>query len=278
MKGFKIFDRHWMCRTKRFECPGVYVRDYPPEVNWRGIHFCKTLADCFRFNPFTSDCKVAEVEAFGELSSFDGLYCTNGIRIVREVPWSEVLDQINTGKDNDGIGNTGHRNSGDQNSGSSNAGHYNTGDLNAGSRNTGAKNSGIRNSGSYNAGSWNSGDLNSGDCNSGNRNSGDYNTGFHNSGDHNTGDFNSCDWATGCFCSKTQPFYMFNQPCAWLHDDWAMSKQFRILRKMPLDPKDRKDWWDSLPQSDRRLIRKLPNYDPGIFFETTGILDTEEEV
>ena len=30
-------------------------------------------------------------------------------------------------------------------------------------------------------------------------------------------------------------------------------------------------WWDKLPDSDRKIIESIPNFDPDIFEECTGI-------
>ncbi len=198
MKGYKVFNPDWTCQDFQYEVGETYDLGESPMCCVRGFHFCEKAIDCFTFYDFDSANKVAEVEAFGKIDtdSFDGKFCTDKIKIVRELTWHEVLDLVNsgkncTGKGNRGNCNTGDYNSGDYNSGNRNSGNGNTGNRNCGSYNTGAYNMGKRNSGTANSGNRNSGDYNSGDYNSGIRNRGTRNSGDYNSGDYNSGEMNS---------------------------------------------------------------------------------------
>ena len=190
VKGFKVFNPDWTCNPNgkpfQYAVGGTYEEDVKPMVCDRGFHFCEKAADCFNYYQFNPENKVAEVLALGEVDTDGTKSCTNKIQIVREIPWAELLEIVNTGK-----GCTGLCNSGDCNSGDCNSGNRNSGDCNSGNRNSGNRNSGNRNSGDCNSGNRNSGDWNSGDWNSGNRNSGDWNSGDWNSGDWNSGDWNS---------------------------------------------------------------------------------------
>ena len=107
IKGYKVFDKNWKCRDFQFTCPGVFEEDVIPRVCDRGFHFCEKLVDCFNYYPFNPDNHVAEVVALGEVETNDNKSCTNKIEIVRELPWHDVLDMVNTGE-----GCTGYRNSG----------------------------------------------------------------------------------------------------------------------------------------------------------------------
>ena len=228
-----MFNSDWTCRGFQFEVGKTFTEDVKPVCCSKGFHFCTKAIDCFKHYDFSLDCKVAEVEALGEVDTSGSKCCTNKIRIVREVTWHELLDMVNTGRGCTGLGNSGNYNSGNYNSGIRNSGNYNSGNYNSGSHNSGNYNSGNYNSGSYNSGSHNSGDYNSGSYNSGNYNSGNYNSGSynsgsHNSGDYNSGDYNSGDWndtnySNGCFNTLEPKIYMFNKPTDWTYQDWRSS-------------------------------------------------------
>ncbi|MBQ9609366.1 MAG: pentapeptide repeat-containing protein, partial [Lachnospiraceae bacterium] len=160
IKGFKVFNPDWTCRDFQYQVGHTYEMDEEPDVCNRGFHFCEKASDCFEYYDFRSENKVAEIEALGAVDSDGKKSCTNKIRIVREIPWDEVLRIVNEGKDCTGRCNTGDCNTGNRN----------TGDCNTGNRNTGDCNTGNRNTGDCNTGDWNTGNRNTGDCNTGNRN------------------------------------------------------------------------------------------------------------
>ena len=202
VKGYKVFNSDWTCRGKQYSCPGIFEEFVSPYVCNVGMHFCKNAADCFRYYDFDPNNHVAEVIAHGTVVEGENKCATNKLEIVREIPWAEVLEVVNTGKACTGRCNSGDRNSGDCNSGNwnsgdRNSGNWNSGDCNSGNWNSGDRNSGDRNSGNWNSGNWNSGDCNSGNWNSGDRNSGDCNSGDWNSGNRNSGDCNSGNWNSG---------------------------------------------------------------------------------
>ena len=244
VKGYKVFNPNWTCRYKQYTCPGVFEENVIPSVCDRGMHFCKKAADCFNYYKFNPENKVAEVIAFADRTVEDGDKCaTNHLEIVREIPWAELLEIVNTGKGcaglrNSGDWNSGNRNSGDwnsghRNSGDGNSGNRNSGDWNSGDRNSGDCNSGNRNNGDCNSGNRNSGNRNSGDCNSGDWNSGDWNSGDRNSGNRNSGDWNKCNFSNGCFNTIEPKIYLFNKPSDWTYRDWLHSNARYLLNKIP---------------------------------------------
>ena len=192
VKGFKVFNPDWTCRGKQYSCPGKFEERGKLSVCNKGMHFCKKAADCFVYYKFSPDNHVAEVIAYGTVAEDGNKCCTDKLEIVREIPWDELLEIVNTGKGCTGLCNSGNCNSGDHNSGNCNSGDHNSGNCNSGNRNSGDWNSGNRNSGD-----WNSGNCNSGNCNSGDHNSGNCNSGNCNSGDRNSGNRNSGDWNSG---------------------------------------------------------------------------------
>ena len=299
VKGYKVFNSDWTCRGKQYSCPGTFEEFVSPSVCNVGMHFCKNAADCFHYYDFDPNNHVAEVIAHGTVAEGEDKCATNKLEIVREVPWAEVLEIVNTGK-----ACTGRCNSGDWNSGNRNSGDWNSGDWNSGNRNSGNRNSGDWNSGNWNSGNRNSGNWNGGDWNSGDWNSGDWNSGDRNSGNRNSGDWNKTSFSNGCFNTVSPKIYMFNKPTDWTFEQWFNCRARRLLNEIedcPLEYvyltdmtdeekkahpeaettggylKERttadnaRKWWAGLSADDRNVILSLPNFDAEIFKEITGI-------
>lgn len=129
IKGFKVFNPDWTCspngNTKQYTCPGKFEEDVTPVWCGQGMHFCKVAADCFNYYDFNPDNHVAEVAAYGEIVEEGDKCATNKLEIIREIPWAELLEMVNTGKGCAGLCNSGDRNSGDWNSGDCNSGDRN---------------------------------------------------------------------------------------------------------------------------------------------------------
>ena len=283
IKGFKVFNPDWTCtpngNTKQYTCPGKFEEDVTPVRCGQGMHFCKVAADCFNYYSFNPDNHVAEVAAYGEVVEEGDKCATNKLEIIREIPWAELLEMVNTGKGCAGLCNSGDCNSGNRNSGDCNSGDCNSGDCNSGNRN--------------------SGNRNSGDCNSGNRNSGDCN-----SGDCNSGDWNNTNFSNGCFNTVEPTIHLFNKPSSWTYRDWLNSEARYLMNQIQGDIlewvylSDMTDeekaahpeaeatggylkeldnsecaviWWRSLNQRQKNVIMAIPNFDKAIFKEITGI-------
>ena len=266
--GFKVFRPDWTCspngNTKQYTCPGKFEEEGELDVCGHGMYFCENAADCFNYYDFDSNNKVAEVIAYGTVLKEGDKSCTDKLEIVREIPWDEVLRIVNTGKNC--------------------TGRCNTGDWNTGNRNTG---------------DWNTGDWNTGNRNTGNRNTGDWNT-----GNRNTGDWNKSSFNTGCFMTEEQNIMFFNKPSNWTYNDWLRSDARYLLNRIPknvvewiysedmtdeekaehpthettggyLKVLDESDcgqlWWGSLSDRQKNIIKALPNFDPEIFEQCTGI-------
>ena len=278
IKGFKVFNPDWTCspngNTKQYTCPGKFEEDVTPVRCGQGMHFCKVAADCFNYYSFNPDNHVAEVAAYGEVVEEGDKCATNKLEIIREIPWAELLEMVNTGKGCAGLCNSGNRNSGD---------------CNSGNRNSGDCNSGNRNSGDCNSGDWNSGDCNSGDWNS---------------GDCNSGDWNNTNFSNGCFNTVEPTIHLFNKPSSWTYRDWLNSEACYLMNQIQGDIlewvclSDMTDeekaahpesettggylkeldnsectviWWRSLNQRQKNVIMAIPNFDKAIFKEITGI-------
>ena len=284
VKGYKVFNPDWTCKGKQYTCPGTFEEDVNPSVCNVGMHFCKNAADCFRYYDFDPNNHVAEVIAHGTVAEGEDKCATNKLEIVREIPWAEVLEIVNTGK---------------ACTGRCNSGNWNSGNWNSGNRNSGNWNSGNRNSGNCNSGNWNSGNWNSGNWNSGNRNSGNWN-----SGNWNSGDWNKTSFSNGCFNTVSPKIYMFNKPTDWTLEHWLNCRARYLLNQIddcPLEYvwfdsmtdeekavhpeakttggylKERttadnaRKWWAGLSADDRNIIFSLPNFDAAIFKEITWI-------
>ena len=279
VKGFKVFNPDWTCRNKQYTCPGKFEEDVTPMMCNTGMHFCRRATDCFNYYKFNPENHVAEVIAYGDIAENGDKTCTNKLEIVREIPWTEVLEIVNMGKSCTGLCNSGNRNSGNRNSGD-----CNSGDCNSGNRNSGNRNSGDCNSGDCNSGDWNSGDWNSGDCNS--------------------GDWNKTSFSNGCFNTEEPEVYMFNKPSGMTYRQWLNSDARYLLKQISyrclswvwsedmtdeekkahpehettggylkkLDESDNAQiWWNGLNEHDRNVIKALPNFDAVIFEKCTGI-------
>lgn len=272
IKGFKVFRPDWTCspngNTKQYTCPGKFEEEGELDVCGHGMHFCQTAADCFNYYSFNSENKVAEVIAYGDVSTDGDKSCTDKLEIVREIPWDEVLRIVNIGKNCTGRCNTGD----------------------------------------WNTGSMNTGDWNTGNCNTGYYNTGYYNTGYGNIGDYNTGDWNKSSFNTGCFNTEEQKIMLFNKPSDMTYREWMDSDARYLLNQIPknvvewVDEEDMTDeekaayptyetiggylktldesesgqlWWNELSDCNKQIIKSIPNFDPDIFYECTGIKVTE---
>nr|DAT40114.1 MAG TPA: hypothetical protein [Caudoviricetes sp.] len=304
VKGYKVFNSDWTCRGKQYSCPGTFEEFVSPSVCNVGMHFCKNAADCFRYYDFDPNNHVTEVIAHGTVAEDEYKCATNKLEIVREIPWAEVLEIMNTGKACTGRCNSGDQNSGNWNSGNRNSGNWNSGDRNSGDQNSGNWNSGNWNSGNRNSGNRNSGNWNSGNWNSGNWNSGNQNSGNRNSGNRNSGDWNATSFSNGCFNTVSPKIYMFNKPTDWTFERWFNCRARRLLNDIDdcqleyvylsamtdeekaahpeaettggyLKERTTADnawkWWAGLSAADRNVILSLPNFDAAIFREITGI-------
>ena len=273
IKGFKVFRPDWTCspngNTKQYTCPGKFEEEGELDICNHGMHFCQTAADCFNYYSFNSKNKVAEIIAYGDVRTDGYELCTNKLEIVREIPWDEVLRIVNIGKKCTGLCNAGDNNTGNRNTGNSNTGNWNTGDRNTGNRNTG-------------------------DCNTGNCNTGDW----------NTGDWNKSSFNTGCFNTEEQKIILFNKPSNMTYREWMDSDAKYLLNQIPknvvewVSEEDMTDeekaayptyettsgylkvldeskcgqlWWNGLSDCDKQIIKSIPNFDPDIFYECTGI-------
>ena len=256
----KGFDKNLCCRGVQFEVGKIYdtgAKDDEIRLCSNTVyHYCDNIEQVhthYSCNPAYQN-RFCEIEVLGAEIT-DGRKCgSNKIKLVREIVGDELKTLI--------------------------------GQING---NTGLFNSGSCNSGSWNSGSWNSGSWNSGLRNSGSRNSGSWNSGLWNSGD-----WNSCNYSNGVFCNQEdKDIRIFNKPSGMSLEEFWDSKYYRALQSELLeltywDDKNKelkcrsyKDacaiWWSKLTEKNKKIIQEIPNFDPEIFFDITGI-DVKEDI
>lgn len=287
MKGYKVFHPDWTCRGYQYKVGEIFEEDVAPSCCKCGFHFCKDLKKCFDYYSFDPKNKVAEIEALGVVDvTADGRkFCTNKIKIIREITWEEVLRIVNEGEGCTGFGNIGNYNTGSCNEGNLNSGNCNKGDCNSGNYNCGRNNSGESNVGDYNTGSFNKGSFNTGYDNIGDHNSGTANKGIGNNGRLNMGNYNSGDWnrtnySNGCFNTEESKIFMFNKLSNWTLRDWYNSLGSKLLAEIRTtndylkecdDYSNNQAWWNHLNKKEKDAILNLPNFDKKIFKKITGI-------
>ena len=241
----KGFDTELKCRGFQFEIGETYKIEHtePMKLCTNTVfHFCDSLSKVHQFYNVDRDNRFCVIEALGEVIT-DGSKCgSDHIRIIRELTEEEL--KIMTGRIN------------------GNAGLFN----------------------------------------SGYRNSGDMNSGYMNSGDRNSGIANKCNESNGVFCNESDMnIRIFNKPSGMsLHDFYnskfwvAMcSESYELTvwesyteEERAADPeKDRRgghlvgrtpeeawaEWWEKLTDENREIIKQIPNFDPDVFKDITGI-------
>ena len=235
MKGYKVFKSDWTCRGFQYEVGKTYEMKEAPVCCGRGFHFCRKLIDCFNCYRFDSENKVAEIEAMGAIDKRDSKFCTNKIKIIRELTWHEVLDLVNTGKDN-----TGKKNTGDRNAGNGNTGDWNITDFSTGCFNTKEEKIRLFNKRS----NWTYRDWK-----------------------YSSARDLMCD----CPYTKTvwiNEKYMTDSEKEE-NPTWKCSGGY--LKINEVTDEDRQAWWDNLDDEEQEEIKSLPNFDKEIFKEITGI-------
>ena len=253
IKGYKVFNPDWTCNPNgkpfQYEVGKTYEEDVKPMVCDRGFHFCEKAADCFNFYKFNPKNKVAEVLALGEVDSDGVKSCTNKIQIVREIPWAELLEMVNTGKGCAGLCNSGNRNSGNRNSGN-------------------------RNSGNRNSGDWNK-------CS--------FSNGCFNTESPKIYLFNKpSPWTYRDWLNSEARFLLNQIPGDVLEYHWLENMTDEEKAEHPeaettggyLKELDNSEcaliWWRGLNDRQKAIITALPNFDKAIFKEITGI-DVDED-
>ena len=276
----KGFDKNLCCRGMQYEIGKEFKTDAENITandlcSGNVLHYCDSLQNVDNYYSCTNDDnRYCEIEVLGKEVTDGVKFGSNHIKIIREITGHELKLMKGLERGNTGV--------------------FNSGDLNSGARNSGDRNSGDRNSG----------DRNSGDLNSGDRNSGDLNSGYRNSGYRNSGDLNSGYRNSGVFCNKkredTVPFFNKESDMTWdewyNHDAYCASRRLETTKWICWDDMTDKEkannekayvcggylkvyeykeaWknlWDTLDDHDKETFSTLPNFDPDVFEDITGI-------
>ena len=268
----KGFDKDLCCRGMQFEVGKEYstgVADADISLCTNTVfHFCDSLKKVhthYSVMPKENN-RFCEIEVLGALVSDDTKCGSNRIRIVREISGDELNIMLGLTDGNTGVFNSGNRNSGNWNSG-----NRNSGDWNSGSRNSGDWNSGRGNSGSRNSGNWNSGDWNSGNCNSGFfcTNSSKLRL-FNKETDFTMEEFMKTEW----YAVLTSGEFNLTKWRAYTDEEKAQDERKRFIggELITIPYKEAcANWWASLSEKDKAIIKTIPNFDANIFAEITGI-------
>ena len=256
VKGYKVFNSDWTCRGFQYEVGKIFEENVTPKCCETGFHFCTKASDCFNYYNFNPNNKIAEVLALGDIDnqSNDSKCCTNKIKIIREIPWQELLDIVNIGKACTGLCNTG-----DCNTGNRNTGNWNTGDCNTGDKNTG----------DWNTGDWNIADASSGCFCTENQNIRIFDK---------PSNWTFKDWW------NSDARYLLNQipknVVEWI-DELDMTdvekeknptyKTTGGYLKILNESETAQIWWDGLNTMNKNIIKSIPNFDAKKFEKCTGI-------
>ena len=233
----KGFDKDLRCRGMQFEVGKEYstgVADADISLCTNTVfHFCDSLKKVHTHYSVTpeADNRFCEIEVLGALVSDDTKCGSNRIRIVREI----LGDELNIMR---GLtdGNTG-----------------------------------VFNSGSRNSGNWNSGDWNSGNCNSGFfcTNSPKLRL-FNKETNFTMEEFMKTEW----YAVLTSGKFNLTKWRAYTDEEKAQDERKRFIggELITIPYKEAcANWWVSLSEKDKAIIKTIPNFDANIFAEITGI-------
>ena len=251
----KGFNKDLKCRGFQFEVGNVYDTGCIEDIKLCSdavFHFCDSLEKVHYYYDCNDDKnRYCEIEALGEIVSDGEVMGSNKIRIVREIT-GEELEFLK-----------GHKNG---------------------------------NTGLFNSGNCNSGYRNSGDSNSGYANSGD-----NNSGSNNSGKWNKCNGSNGVFCTVEPTIKIFDKDTNMTLSEFEKSKYNKALTSVCLEitkwieytEEEKKNdenkrliggylkeysykeacnnWWDSMTDENKEIIKSIPNFDKDKFEDITGI-------
>ena len=126
MIGYKAFNKDLTCSDMQYEIGKIYEMEEKPKVCEVGYHFCKSIADTYKYHNMCDDTRICKVEALGDIDTEDDVkYCTNKIRIIEEIT-EEWVRKGNASSSSAGYCNTGNCNTGNRNTGDRNTGYCNT--------------------------------------------------------------------------------------------------------------------------------------------------------
>ena len=93
MIGYKGFDKHFRCRDMQYEVGKTYHHDGELIICESGLHFCKNPLAVFEYYRH-ADSRYALVDATGNVVKCDDKYCTDELKIVRELTLAELIAAV----------------------------------------------------------------------------------------------------------------------------------------------------------------------------------------
>lgn len=101
IEGYKITNSDYSCRGFKYELNHTYTIEEDPVPCKSGFHFCKKLADCFKYYPpekisfekYNLDIyRFLKVKSNGTTYQLRDKYCTNNLTILEECTTEEILE------------------------------------------------------------------------------------------------------------------------------------------------------------------------------------------
>lgn len=237
MKGYKAFNKYLTCKGMQYKVGEIFEMDENPICCERGFHFCKNIADVYKFYEASDNTRICEVEALGSIVTDDDVkYCTNKIKIIKEIR-SKAIKHCNVNK--------------------TDAGYYNSGDYN---------------SGNCNSGDYNSGNYNSGYCNT---NTPKVRM-FNQQTDMDFTDERLIKFRDIMYSMPNSYVYSDFIPESNMSEEEKESHpEYKTIggyiKTISVEGNKWKWWNEEVSEEDKEFIRSLPYYDENIFFESTGI-------
>ena len=241
MKGYKAFNKDLTCKGMQYKVGEIFEINENPICCKRGFHFCKNITDVYKFYAMSDDTRICEIEALGDIVTDDVKYCTNKIKIIKEI-CSKEIKHCNVDKTDAGYCNSGNRNSGN-----------------------------------YNSGNCNSGNCNSGYCNSGYCNT---NTPkvrmFNQQTDMDFTDERLTKFRNIMYSMPNSYVYSnFILESNMSEEEKESHPEYKMIggyiKTISVEGNKWKWWNEEVSEEDKEFIRSLPYYDEDIFFESTGI-------
>ncbi len=97
MKGYKLIPPDWRCEGRNYSVGKTFWKKKESADVREGLLFCEEMRYCLRGRRLTPDTHMCEVEAIGDIypSPYDDpVYYTNKLRIIREIPFRELIENI----------------------------------------------------------------------------------------------------------------------------------------------------------------------------------------
>ena len=299
---FKVFNSDWTCRDFKYKIGKLYKTKDELSLCNNGFHSCFYLKNCFQYYAFLQYKKVAIVEISGKIiGDKNDKYCSEKIKIIKELSWEEVLEKLkNENMNIEGMNRSSGINDSDgiNESNGINESYGINGSDGINESNGINRSGGINESYGINGsdGINRSGGINRSDGINGSGGiNGSYGINRSYGINISYGILNCSGLSYNIFnCNKEIEFRIFNKIVSEnrYNEVWAEIQKFNFYPKfnnyqsllekyknnysIPFDEdvfkeNTKKDAWSDMPFEMIEYIKELPEFDSNIFFEITGI-------